>query len=514
MSQPALTDLAIGLVPLGLADVLSVARSGRRVTLSADAVARIASGRELIERLIDAGEVVYGVTTGFGARSGETIADSDRLAMQPRILRSHAVGSGAPLPDDVVRATLVLRANMLAHGNSSVRPDVVERLLDFLNHDIVPIVPEQGSVGASGDLAPLAHLSLPLIGEGRVRTPAGERTAAEALSEAGLEPITLEPKEASSLTNGTEVTLALAVLAVADASLLLDAAEIAAAMCFTAMDGHVAAYGEAVHQLRPHPGQIETARRMRELLATDVGAPPVAGRRPVHDIYSLRCVPQVLGPVREALAHVRATVEVEMDSVTDNPVCLPETGEVVSAGNFHGHPLALACDYLKTALASVGTFSERRIAAILDSRISGLPDLLSPAPESNNGLLMLQYAAASIASENKTLAHPASIDSISTAGGAEDYNSMSATAARHLRRVLDNTFRIVAMEVMCATQALDLRSDDPMSTGVSAAYGVVRETIPFLSSDEAVLYELIESVDRLVRSGLFQQTVADALRGR
>ena len=490
--------------PLRLADLVDVARHRRRVALSPEARSRVASGRAVIERVLESGAAVYGVTTGFGSQSHVPVSPDVRSTMQRRILRSHAAGAGAPFPDEVVRTVLLLRANMLSKGHSGVRPIVVDHLLSLLNNDMCPVVPEQGSVGASGDLAPLAHLSLALIGEGEIRTSDGVRPAKDALAAARMEPLVLEAKEASSLTNGTEVTLALAALGVADTDLLLNAAEVAAAMSFTAMRGHLQAYDERLHRLRPHPGQLATAERLRMLVEPTRGTPEA--RRPIHDIYTLRCVPQVLGPVWEALGHVRKTVEIEMDSVTDNPVCFADDGAVLSGGNFHGHPLALACDYLRLSVASIGTFAERRIASLLDSRSSGLPELLSPDPGANSGFLLTQYVAASLANENKTLAHPASVDSITTAGGAEDYNSMSATSARHLRMVIANTYRIVAMELMCAAQGIDLaKHDSPRA--VAAAHSVIRTEVPFLASDDAVVSDLVASVERLVRDGALRRAV-------
>jgi histidine ammonia-lyase len=281
-------------------------------------------------------------------------------------------------------------------------------------------------------------------------------------------------------------------------------------MSFEAMEGHEAAFREEIQLLRPHPGQIAIAHRMRQLLARGHDQPRGVGRRSVHDSYSLRCIPQVLGPVRQALDHTRTTVEIEVNSVTDNPLCLTDTDEIVSAGNFHGHPLAQVCDYLKLAIASVGTFAERRIASLLDSRITGLPDLLTPKPEANSGFMLLQYVAASLASENKVLAHPSSVDSITTAAGAEDYNSMSATAARHLGQIVDNVLRIIAIEMVCAAQALDLREGRAWGRGPAAAHRSLREVVPFLESDDTILSEVVDRAEAMIRGGLARE-VFDAI---
>lgn len=502
--------IEVGGPAVTIESVVRVARTTPPVRVSASAKRKMRAGRSVVEGAITAGVPIYGVTTGFGALSATLVSPEEQRAIQPRILRSHATGTGRPLDDEVIRAVIFLRANMLARGFSGVRPVVVENLLALLNAGLTPIVPEQGSVGASGDLAPLAHLSLPLIGEGEVRTARGVRPADGALRSAGIEPLVLEAKEASSLTNGTELSLGLATLAVHDAGLLIEAAEIAAAMSFAAMRGHHLAFDERIQAVRPHPGQRITAQRMRALLRPPAGEIAHEARRPVHDIYSLRCVPQVLGPVRGALTHVRTIVEIELNSVTDNPVCFAETGEVISGGNFHGHPIAVASDYLKAAVSSVGTFSERRTAGLLDSRTSGLPDLLTPRPAQNSGFMLVQYAAASLASENKTLSHPSSVDSIVTAGGAEDFNSMSATAARHLRDVVANTTRIVAMEMLCAAQALDM-AGGTNATGVAAAQAVIRNEVPFVREDDHIMSHLVAAVESLIKDGRVQRVVAEAL---
>lgn len=504
--------LAIGDGVLRLEDVERVSRGRQRVALTDNARTRMETSRALIERMIRSGDAIYGVTTGFGSRSDTRISPEELTAIQARTLRSHAAGAGEPLPEDVVRAAMFLRANMLAQGYSGVRPLLAEQLLALLNLDLTPLVPAKGSVGASGDLAPLAHLSLPLIGEGLLRLDGHVLPATDALDSVGLEPIELSAKEASSLVNGTEISLALAALAVADALRLQEAAEIAAAMTFQAIGGHSTAYREDLQSLRPHPGQVRTAARLRSLLQTEGGHLPSPGRRPIHDIYTLRCVPQVLGAVRTALEQALDVIEVELNSVTDNPVCIVESGEVLSGGNFHGHPLAVTCDSLKIAVASMGVFSERRIASLLDPRSSGLPELPTPSAEGNSGFLLSQYVAASLASENKVLAHPASVDSITTSAGAENYSSMSATAARHLRLVVSNTFRIIAIELACAAQALDLTAGEAdWGLGVRAAHRAIREEVPFLRSDSVVLGDLLGRVEELIRGGIVQSVTNESL---
>ncbi len=500
----------VGARPLTVDDVVAVARGGARARLTDAAREAIERGREVVVRALEEGRPVYGVTTGFGALSDVPIPAEDRERLQRNLLRSHASGTGAPLPDDVVRAALLLRARALAQGYSGVRPIVVERLLDLLNAGIHPVVPAQGSVGASGDLAPLAHLSLPLIGEGQVRVDGRVQDGREALRAAGIEPLVLEAKEALALINGTQIMASLAALAVADSQRLIAAAEIAVALSFEALEGHPEAYAPELQGLRPHPGQIAVADRLRALLATDGPAKRLA-RRPIQDAYTLRCAPQVLGPIRSAIDHARATIEVEVNAVTDNPLCFPDTGEIVSGGNFHGHPVALVCDYLKTAIASLGTYAERRIASLVDSRSSGLPAFLTPAPGLNSGYMIAQYVAASLASESKVLAHPASVDSIPTSADIEDFNSMGTTAARHLAQVVANTTRIVAIELLCAAQALDLAGRRPLAPATAAAYDAIRQQVPFLTSDDRSIHDLIERAAALIAEGALEDAVEATL---
>ena len=500
----------VGGKPLDVDTVAEVARGGRTARLAGGAEAQIERGRAVVERALADERMVYGVSTGLGALSDTRLSGEERVTLQANLLRSHAAGTGEPLPDDAVRAALLLRAHALAQGYSGVRPLVVRRLLELLAADIVPIVPSQGSVGASGDLAPLAHLALPLIGGGRVRVHGVERRSVDALAAAGLAPIALEAKEALALINGTQITCALATLAIVDAAGLLDVAEVAAAMSFEALGGHASALAASIQRLRPHPGQLAVAARLRALLSRD-GSLPAGGRRAVQDRYTLRCIPQVLGPIREAINHVRRTVEVEINSVTDNPLCFPDSDEILSGGNFHGHPLALACDYLTAAIASLGSFTERRIYTLVDPDTSGLPAFLTPLPGTNSGFMLAQYVAASLAAENKVLAHPASVDSIPTSAGIEDYNSMSTTAARHLSRVVANSTRIVAIELLCAGQALDLRGNPTSGTGTSAAHDVLRQRVPFLERDDREMHELISASESVIRSGEIQAAIRNAL---
>jgi histidine ammonia-lyase len=456
---------------LTIADVEAVARWGAVAVLDVDARARMQEARDVIERLVAEGAVVYGVTTGFGALADRSIAPADVERLQQNLLVSHAVGVGEALPRDVVRAMLLLRANTLALGHSGARPLVVDRLLDFLRLGLHPVVPAQGSVGASGDLAPLAHLSLPLIGRGTVELDGREIPALEALREAGLEPLTLGPKEGLALLNGTQLMSALGALLLADADRLVRTASTVAAMSVEALLGTDVAFSAAYQLARPHPGQIAVAAQLRTLLReSGLQASHHGSVHKVQDPYSLRCIPQVHGAVRDALGHLRRVLDIELNSATDNPLVFPGGGVadataiatggglVISGGNFHGEPIALALDFAKLALAELGSISERRTALLLDPHLNGgLPAFLAPASGLESGMMLLQYTAAALASENKVLAHPASADSIPTSANQEDHVSMGPIAGRHARTVLDHVERILAIEALCAAQALDLR---------------------------------------------------------
>jgi histidine ammonia-lyase len=466
---------------LTIADVEAVARGGATARLDTGARARMDEARAVVERLVAAGEVVYGITTGFGDLAGTFIPPADARRLQENLLVSHAVGVGAPLPQDVVRAMLLLRANTLALGHSGCRPVLVDRLLAFLEAGIHPVVPAQGSVGASGDLAPLAHLALPLIGHGEVELGGQVMPALLALRETGIEPLTLEAKEGLALLNGTQLMSALGALLLADADRLARTASVAAAQSVEALLGTDVPYA-AVYQLaRPHPGQVAVAAEMRHLLRdSGLMAAHHGSTHKVQDPYSLRCVPQVHGAIRDALDYLRKVLDVELNSATDNPLVFPLGGAtapdvaatggglVISGGNFHGEPVALALDFAKLAIAELGAISERRVALLVDARLNGgLPPFLAPASGLNSGMMIIQYTAAALASENKVLVHPASADSIPTSANQEDHVSMGPIAGRHARDVLANVERIIAIELLVGAQALDLR----LATLATAARG-------------------------------------------
>ena len=495
------TTIVLTGAELTVADVESVALGRSGVRLDPGARRRVEEARAVIDRLVASGEVVYGVTTGFGSLASTFVPPERARELQERLLLSHAAGVGEPLPTPVVRAMLLLRANTLALGHSGCRPEIIERLCEMLAQGLHPVVPSQGSVGASGDLAPLAHLALPLIGHGSVELEGRLQPAAEALAALGLAPLVLEPKEGLALLNGTQMMTAIGALSLAAAERLARTASVAAAMSTEALRGTEVAFSAAYQSTRPHPGQVRTAAELRWLLRdSELQRSHHADSHRVQDPYSLRCVPQVHGAARDALAYLHGVLDIEMNSATDNPLVFPEGGRVpedalatghglvISGGNFHGEPVALALDLAKLAIAELGAISERRVALLLDPRLNdGLPAFLGAASGLDSGLMILQYTAAALASESKVLSHPASADSIPTSANQEDHVSMGSIAALHLRRVLEHSERILGIELICAAQALDLRLDAQPGTrpgrGVEEAHARVRTAIARLEHD-------------------------------
>ncbi|HEY7564117.1 MAG TPA: histidine ammonia-lyase [Acidimicrobiia bacterium] len=489
--------------PLSVADVVAVAIDRLPVRMDAGVTARMAPSRAVVESVVASDRPVYGITTGFGALAATRVSPGEAAALQVNLLRSHAAGVGPPLPPDLVRAMLLLRARTLAQGHSGVRPMIVERLIDMLNRDFLPVVPAQGSVGASGDLAPFAHLALPLIGEGMVALGGEVMDAPAALARAGWPPITLEAKEGISLLNGTEGMLAMGVLGLDRARRLARAADVACAMSVEALMGSARPFRPEVHALRPHPGQIESARRIAGLVAgSEIGSSHENDFvHAVQDAYCLRCAPQVHGAVLDTLAHATSVLETELGSVVDNPIVFPENDEVISAGNFHGQPLAFVLDFMGIAMTELGSISERRTDRMLDPQHSaGLPPFLSSRAGMNSGYMLAQYTAAALVAENRVLSHPASVESIPTSGSQEDHVSMGWGAGRKLGQILDNTTRVLAIEVMCATQGIEYRRPARPSAAIARIVAGVREVIPTLSADRVISGD-IEAVARLIQDG-------------
>ncbi len=484
-----------------LRDVVAVAR-GASVDLPPDVAERVRAARMVVESKVDAGETVYGVTTGFGSLANVRISPEHAEQLQLGIVRSHAAAVGPPLSREEARAVLFLRAHVLALGHSGVRVEIVERMVEMLNRDLVPVVPERGSLGASGDLAPLAHLALPLVGRGEVLVDGRPVAAADALEAAGLSPLSLRAKEGLALVNGTQGMVAVGTLAAERLSLLVRGADIAAAMTIEAALGTDRPFDPRLQDLRPHRGQAASASNLRRLLdGSQITASHRTSEHLVQDAYSLRCAPQVHGAVREVLGFTQRILEVEAGSVSDNPIVLPDTGEILSGGNFHGQPVAVALDALAAGTVSLAGISERRIYRLLDPGTNnGLPAFLVATSGLNSGYMLAQYTAASLVSESKSLAHPASVDSIPSSAGQEDHVSMGMTSARHAREIVTNAEVVVAIEAMVAAQGLDLRAPLEPARGTSAAREAIRGAIPFLDADRELGPD-IEAATELIRNG-------------
>jgi len=489
---------------LDLDDVEAVAADGARVDLAEEARQRIAAARGVVDQILTSGQVVYGVNTGFGKLAEVRIPPDQLSRLQLNLLRSHSCGVGEPFSEPVVRAMLLLRANVLATGHAGCRVELVERVVDLLNAGVHPVVPCRGSVGASGDLAPLAHLALPVVGEGEAIFRGERLVGDEALHRAGIEPIVLEAKEGLALINGTQTSAAVAGLALVEVRRLLDAADVVCSLTLEAVAGTDAAFDPAVHEARPHPGQLTCAANLAILMEGSAIRESHRDCGRVQDAYSLRCSPQVHGAARDAFEHVRRVLEIELNSATDNPMVFTD-GRVVSGGNFHGAPIAVVFDYLAAALTDLASISERRQARLVDAALSGLPAFLSPEPGLNSGFMMVQVAAAALVSECKTLAHPASVDSIPTSAGQEDHVSMSTWSARKLASIVDLLRQVLGMEYMTAAQGVEFQRPLTSSVKLEEAITRLRERVPrleedrFLAPDIHEATSLVESLSDLVR---------------
>ena len=498
---------------LGIEEIERIASDPSTEVALADGVeARILRSRAVVEDAVREGRIVYGVTTGFG-RLAETSIPLDRIEeLQLNLIRSHACGVGPALPRAETRAITLLRANVLAKGFSGVRPVVVQRLLDLLNRGVHPVIPEQGSVGASGDLAPLSHLALVLVGEGAAEIGGEVVDGAEALRRAGLEPLRLQAKEGLALNNGTQVMTGIGALCLAAAERVVETAEAAGAMTLEALKGTPDAFHPAIMRARPHPGQAASAERLRALLAdSEIRESHRHGDPRVQDAYALRCMPQVHGAARNAFAYARQVLETEANSATDNPLIFPDVdgGLVISGGNFHGQPIAQVLDLLAIALADLASMSERRTERLVNPDLSGdLPAFLTHDPGVCSGFMIAQITAAALVNECKALAHPASVDSIPTGAGKEDHVSMGMTSALKLRRVLRNVETVLAVELLCAAQGIDFRRPLRAGRGVERAYERVRARVGRLDADRALSPD-IEATAALVREG----ALAEVWRG-
>ncbi|MEE2829744.1 MAG: histidine ammonia-lyase [Myxococcota bacterium] len=496
---------------LTLHDIQDVAIAQRPVVLCDSAAASVARSRQAVEDLLGSGQTVYGLNTGFGHLANVRIGPEDLATLQINLLRSHAVGVGSPFDIPTTRGLMLLRANVLAAGHSGVRPVVLELLLEMLNRGVHPWIPCQGSVGASGDLAPLAHLALVLVGEGWVHQDGERSDAGPALAAAGLEPVALAPKEGIALINGTQAMTSIGSLVVTRARQLARSADLIGSMTVEGMLASHHPFDPRLHALRPHPGQLAVAANLRRLL---VGGTLNASHEhcdKVQDPYSLRCIPQVHGAARQAIDHSWDVLSIEVNSVTDNPTVFSDEGELISGGNFHGQPIATVLDYLAIGIAELGSISERRIEQLVNPKLSSdLPAFLVGGSGLNSGFMMAQVTAAALASENKGLCHPASVDTIPTSAGQEDHVSMGPIAARKAMQVLENTERILAIEAMAASQALDLRQPLVPAQGPRLARQRLRQAVAFLEQDR-ILYEDLETAAELVRSGALLEVVQTEL---
>ncbi|HEY4676415.1 MAG TPA: histidine ammonia-lyase [Candidatus Angelobacter sp.] len=492
---------------LSLDDLREVVYELRPVELAEGARKKVVAAREVVEKLLRENRVAYAINTGVGKLSDVHIEPAQNRQLQVNLIRSHCVGVGEPLSQEETRAMMLLRANSLAKGFSGVRPEVIDLICAMLNKDVHPVVPSQGSVGASGDLAPLAHLALAMIGEGQVWAEnAGQNArvkSADALQRAGIEPLVPEAKEAISLINGTQAMLAVGTLSLLAAETLAETADVLGAMSLDALHGTDVAFDARIHDARPHAGQTQVAANLRRLLAGSEIRESHKDCGRVQDAYSLRCIPQVHGAVRDTLAFCRRTFEVEMNSAVDNPLVFVKghsEGDIISGGNFHGEPLAFALDYMAIALSALAGISERRIERLVNPALNeGLPPFLAPDAGINSGFMMPQVTAAALASENKGLAHPASVDSITTSGNKEDYVSMGMTAAIKLKRVIANTTNVLAIEACAAAQALDFLAPLKSSQPLQQAHAAIRSVSPKIEHDRvfaddfAKLAELIRA---------------------
>jgi len=501
---------------LTLDDFAAVVFERRPVMLEPEARMAVDCARSVVEDLVLNNRVGYAVTTGVGQLSDVRIPPDDIRQLQVNLMRSHAVGLGPPLSEDVSRAMMLLRANSLSKGCSGVRAAVIDTLCDLLNRGVHPVIPSQGSVGASGDLAPLSHLGLVLIGEGEAYFGGKRMAAATALQQADIKPLVLEAKETISLINGTQAMLAVGLLATLEADVLADTADVLGALVVDALKGTDVAFDERIHRARPHPGQSRVAQNLRRMLEGSEIRESHRGCSKVQDAYSLRCIPQVHGAVRDTLAHCREVFAIEVNSAVDNPLVFPEAkkvgslrpamgapvaGDIISGGNFHGEPLAFALDFLAIALSALAGISERRLERMVNPTLNeDLPPFLAPGAGLNSGFMMPQVTAAALVSENKVLAHPASVDSITTSGNKEDYVSMGMTAANKLLRVVENTRNVLAIEALAVAQALDFRAPLKTSRRGQAAHAAIRAVSPTISQDR-ILTEDFRRVAELIAKG-------------
>ena len=496
----------LGFDNMTVEDLVAISRNGAGVQLTKASEKRIVNTRKLIEKLVQEEKAIYGVTTGFGALSDVSIPKKDSAQLQTNILMSHAAGVGNPLEEEIVRAIMALRIKDMARGHTGIRLETVLQLIRLLNENICPVVPEKGSVGASGDLVPLAHLSLVLLGMGEAFYKGKRLSGKEALKKCDMDPMCLKAAEGLALVNGTQVMTAIGGLAVYDSLRLSKMIDIAAAMSLEVLMGSRTEFDSRIHQLRPHPGQALAADNMERITKNSeiISSHKDCGR--IQDAYTLRCSPQVHGASKDVISYALNVVKIEINSSTGNPLIFPETQEFLLGGNFHGQPVALAMDFLCMAVSELANISERRIERLVNPKLSGLPAFLVSDGGLNSGFMLAQYTAASLVSENKVLCHPACVDSIPTSANKEDHVSMGTISARKCREIIKNAESVIAIELLCGSQALDLFTNMKPGEGTMAAYKVIRDTVSHMDSDR-ILSKDIETIKGLIRSGMILDAV-------
>ncbi|MEG0134432.1 MAG: histidine ammonia-lyase [Cetobacterium sp.] len=504
-------EIIIGKERLSLQDLINVTRKNYVVKIDDSAMEKVKIARKLVEDYVDEGRISYGITTGFGKFSDQVISKEQTGTLQKNLIMSHACGVGDPLPLDVVRGIMLLRINNLSKGHSGVRPLIINTLIDMLNKNVTPYIPEKGSLGASGDLAPLSHMVLVMLGMGKAYYNGELLPGAEAMKKAGVEILEeLSSKEGLALINGTQVMTSVGAHVTYDGINLLKHLDLAVALSMEALNGIICAFDPRIQELRGHEGQIKTAENVRRILN---GSSSITkqGELRTQDAYVLRCSPQIHGASKDALDFIRKKVEIEMDAVTDNPIIFPDTDDVLSGGNFHGQPMALPFDFLGIALSEVADVSERRIERLVNPSLNcGLPAFLIENGGLNSGFMIVQYSAASLVSENKVLAHPASVDSIPSSANQEDHVSMGTIAARKAGEILKNSRKVVAMELLSACQGIDLRRVEKLGAGTSKAYDLIREVVTYLDTDR-VMYLDIDAVENLIMGNSIVENVENAI---
>lgn len=494
---------------LVISDVINVAVGREKVALSSSARPKINKSRKFVEKILAENRCVYGITTGVGELANTRLSPEQSEQMQENLIRSHSTSVGEPFSEEIVRGMMLLRANALSKGFSGARVDVIELLIEFLNNQVYPYIPCQGSVGASGDLSPLSHLALALIGEGECLENGSRVATKHVLQKKGIRPIRLQAKEGLALINGTQIMTSIGCLVVHEAELLLKNAQISAAMTLEALKGTDAAFDAKIHKVRPHAGQVRCASNMRRLVKDSKIIKAHRDCKKVQDAYTLRCIPQVLGALIDTVEFVKNTISIELNSANDNPLVFANEQEVISGGNFHGEPLAVAMDYIGIAIAEIGSMAERRTDRLVNPHVSGLPPFLSKDSGLNSGFMIAQYTAAALVSENKVLAHPASVDSIPTSAGQEDHVSMGPIAARHALQILRNVQNVIAIEMLCGAQGIDFWKEKP-GRGTTAAHEVIRRHISHLGKDRAI-YADIEEMCNMIKSGEVVERVEKAI---